>query len=89
MAGTAREMERIKCIWARLERATSLKNNASKQKDWSYTLATGVRKGTAPAVLGVGLPSPARAAIDKERGKTQGAAHQLRRIGSLPLNARL
>eukprot|EP00969_Alexandrium_andersonii_P203052 8973095-Alexandrium_andersonii.AAC.1 len=60
----------IKQVWAELERTTSLKNSAAKQKDWSY-LPPGhgrpaVFLGVAPTVLGVGLPAPVRTATDKE-----------------------
>eukprot|EP00969_Alexandrium_andersonii_P294060 12996423-Alexandrium_andersonii.AAC.1 len=36
VADTDAEMESIKQIWALLERVACLRNNASKQKDWSY-----------------------------------------------------
>eukprot|EP00969_Alexandrium_andersonii_P187806 8298080-Alexandrium_andersonii.AAC.1 len=81
----------IKQIWALLERTMCLKNNAGKQKGWSYLPprqeAPAVFLGVAPTVLGVGLPAPARAATAQETAKTLTAQHQLRRVGSLPLRA--
>eukprot|EP00969_Alexandrium_andersonii_P147824 6535641-Alexandrium_andersonii.AAC.1 len=86
-------MDCIKRIWAELERTTSLKNSAVKQKDWSYRPPGGGRPaafhGAAPTVLGVGLPAPVRVATDTEVSKTMTAQHQLRRIGALPLPAKL
>eukprot|EP00969_Alexandrium_andersonii_P014846 648702-Alexandrium_andersonii.AAC.1 len=86
-------MAHIKQIWALLEKATSLKNNAAKQKDWSYAPPEGGRPaaflGEAPTVLGVGLPAPVCAVTDEEASKTCAAAHQLRRVGSFPLPSKL
>eukprot|EP00969_Alexandrium_andersonii_P265862 11749672-Alexandrium_andersonii.AAC.1 len=86
-------MDGIKQIWALLERTTCLKNNIGKQKDWSYSPPTceppAVFIGTAPTVLGIGLPAPHRAETEKELSKTLTAQHQLRRVGSLPLRADL
>eukprot|EP00969_Alexandrium_andersonii_P120104 5309843-Alexandrium_andersonii.AAC.1 len=93
VADTAQDMDRIEQIWVLLEKATTLKNNAAKQKDWSYNPPEGGRPaaflGEAPTVLGAGLPALVRTVTDKEASKTRAAAHQLRRVGSLPLPAKL
>eukprot|EP00969_Alexandrium_andersonii_P234269 10343440-Alexandrium_andersonii.AAC.1 len=73
---TARPLRAVK-------RAASLLNSASKHKDWSCVPATHEARAQF-----VGLPSPARAATDKERGKGLAAVHQLRRVGHLPLDGR-
>eukprot|EP00969_Alexandrium_andersonii_P117581 5201398-Alexandrium_andersonii.AAC.1 len=70
-------MHGVKEIWALLERTTCLKNNVSKQKDWSFTPAMqdapAAFIGTAPTVLGIGLPALHRDETEKERGKTLSA----------------